>query len=124
MDDFLDEDGNVVISHLQTYSGGDFNWINPGYYWTLERPTAQQYHDFARARCPYSEIWMIQVQVQKSFVDGLKVEVCTFQRLVSASTQSTMPLKVVYTFRRTNTDCGTSAGYVVQPRLEGVRVVL
>ena len=57
---------------IKPYGGGDFNPRKQAYYWTLEQATAEKYFQYARDRCQYSEIWMITVQVRKSFVDSLK----------------------------------------------------
>ena len=72
MEEWINEDGRVRIGGLLTYGGGDFNPELPAYYWTREKATADQYHKFATRRCPYSEIWMIQVQLPESFIDSLR----------------------------------------------------
>ncbi|KAI4182658.1 MAG: hypothetical protein L6R41_005842 [Letrouitia leprolyta] len=75
MEDWIDEeDGGILITGLQTLTGGDFNFANVAYYWTPERETANQYHKYAANRCAYSEIWMLRIQVAKSFVDTLNVK--------------------------------------------------
>ena len=75
MDDWLsEEDGTILMEGLQTLPGGDFNWKYTAHYWTLERAAAEQYHAWAQTRCPWSEIWMIQVQLPVAFISGLSVK--------------------------------------------------
>ncbi|KAL8906416.1 MAG: hypothetical protein Q9207_002040 [Kuettlingeria erythrocarpa] len=71
MEEWILEDGSLNMPGLRTYGGGDFNWAHPAYYWTLERETAQKYCSYAATRNPYSEIWLFEVQVRKSFIDGM-----------------------------------------------------
>ena len=72
MEDWIDEEGGVSITGLQSHAGGDFNFGHVAYYWTLERATAEQYHGYAIKRTPHSEIWMIQVQVKKTFINAIR----------------------------------------------------
>ncbi|KAL9596089.1 MAG: hypothetical protein Q9219_006037 [cf. Caloplaca sp. 3 TL-2023] len=67
-----EDDGSLSLRALSTYPGGDFNDRDIAYYWTLERATAECYQQYARLRCPYSEIWLIQAQVSKSFIQSLR----------------------------------------------------
>lgn len=71
MESWIESDGGVNLDAIKTYGGGDFNPRKQAYYWTLEQATAEKYFQYARDRCQYSEIWMITVQVQKSFIDSL-----------------------------------------------------
>ncbi|KAI4252010.1 MAG: hypothetical protein L6R42_008152 [Xanthoria sp. 1 TBL-2021] len=72
MGDWISSDGSLQLEGLRTYAKGDFNLNNPAYYWTLELETAERYCNYAATRCPYSEIWLLQVQVKKTFVDSLR----------------------------------------------------
>ena len=72
MENWIENDGSVNLDAIKTYGGGDFNPRKQAYYWTLEQATAEKYFQYARDRCQYSEIWMITVQVRKSFIDSLK----------------------------------------------------
>ncbi|KAL8919719.1 MAG: hypothetical protein Q9172_004857 [Xanthocarpia lactea] len=74
MSDWIREDGSLSRAGLQTMPGGDFNSVDIAYYWTLERRTAQQYWDYAITRFPDAEMWMIRVQVPKTFIDRLPTQ--------------------------------------------------
>ncbi|KAL8646501.1 MAG: hypothetical protein Q9210_006111 [Variospora velana] len=70
--DWIQSDGSLTGPFLQTMPGGDFNSRESAYYWTLERATAQRYHDYAATRCSDAEFWMICVQVSKRFIESLE----------------------------------------------------
>ncbi|KAL8750730.1 MAG: hypothetical protein Q9184_006317 [Pyrenodesmia sp. 2 TL-2023] len=74
MSDWIGDDGSLSRAGLQTLPGGDFNSVDIAYYWTLERGTAQQYWDYAITRLPDAEMWMIRVQVSKTFIDSLPTQ--------------------------------------------------
>ncbi len=74
MSDWIREDGSLARVGLQTLPGGDFNGIDIAYYWTLERKTAQKYWDYALLRLQNAEMWMIRVQVPKTFIDSLPTQ--------------------------------------------------
>ncbi|CAF9939841.1 MAG: hypothetical protein HETSPECPRED_001910 [Heterodermia speciosa] len=80
MEDWISEDGDVSIEGLATFPGGDFNPNSLAYYWTLERATAQQYHGYASIRCPYAEIWLLEVQIPNAFISSLTVRELWFSR--------------------------------------------
>lgn len=81
MEDWIDIDnGQVNIHGLRTYPGGDFNHRSNAYYWTLEKATAEQYHHYASERCKWSDIWMIRVEVKKSFINSLRSKELWFSR--------------------------------------------
>ena len=79
-EEWIDEDGQVVLTGLKTFAGGDFNFVNPAQYWTPERATAEEYLGYAQSRCKYSEVWLIQIQIKESFVDALKNEDLWYSR--------------------------------------------
>lgn len=76
---FIQEDGSVNMGMFQTYKGGDFNQISGACYWTVEPATAEQYRLWAAARCPWADTWIIQIQIPKSFIDGLRTSYLYFQ---------------------------------------------
>ncbi|KAI4097851.1 MAG: hypothetical protein LQ344_000123 [Seirophora lacunosa] len=74
MDEWINEDGFLSGPGLQTLPGGDFNSQDVAYYFTPEKATADKYWNYAQIRCPDSELWMIRVQVAKTFVDSLSTQ--------------------------------------------------
>ncbi|KAL8854171.1 MAG: hypothetical protein Q9221_001094 [Calogaya cf. arnoldii] len=74
MGDWIGADVAISLDGLRTYSGGDFNVSEAAYYWTLEHGTAEEYCNYAGERCSYSEIWLISVQLRKTYVDSLRTK--------------------------------------------------
>ncbi|KAL8736510.1 MAG: hypothetical protein Q9166_000302 [cf. Caloplaca sp. 2 TL-2023] len=77
--DLITEDRGLVLGtrlerrHVIRH-GGDFCNGGTASYWTPDRSTAKQYYNYARARCPFTEVWMLQVQVSKAFLGNLKIK--------------------------------------------------
>ncbi|KAF3766123.1 hypothetical protein M406DRAFT_351339 [Cryphonectria parasitica EP155] len=71
---FLQAAGNVGIKSIARSSGGDFNYVNDAWYFTLEQATAEEYRAWAALRCPKSETWIIRIQVPKTFIASLRME--------------------------------------------------
>ncbi|KAE8147656.1 hypothetical protein BDV25DRAFT_159827 [Aspergillus avenaceus] len=68
------DDGTVDFIPLSSPICGDFNSIEPAYYWTPEKDTAERYRAWASLRCPDSETCIIQIQLSRPFLNSLKSE--------------------------------------------------
>jgi hypothetical protein len=68
---FIREDGSINIIALQSHTGGDFNHVNPAYYFSTQRDVAEQYRAWAEERNPTSTTWIIRVQIPQAFVSSL-----------------------------------------------------
>ena len=71
---WIEDDGCINMGAMATYPGGDFNHRGSAWYWTPEPETAEQYRAYAERRCPWSDTWLIRIQVPRSFIDGLRLE--------------------------------------------------
>ncbi|KAF1961511.1 hypothetical protein CC80DRAFT_437357 [Byssothecium circinans] len=69
----ITEAGDFHMQAISTHSGGDFN-MDPAWYFTPERETAEIYRKYAEDRCMWSETWMIRILVPKPFIESLKKE--------------------------------------------------
>ncbi|KAJ9615242.1 hypothetical protein H2200_001316 [Cladophialophora chaetospira] len=74
------DDGSISMEVLSTCPGGDFNWTSPAQYWTPEKDVAEQFRRWAEQRCPYSETWLLAIQLSPEFARGLKREELWFSR--------------------------------------------
>ena len=72
MGDWIQDDGSLQMSTIETHSGGDFNHRNTALYWTPEAETAEEYRAWAARRSPWSDTWVIQIQIPKTFIDSLR----------------------------------------------------
>ncbi|KAK7534828.1 uncharacterized protein J3D65DRAFT_591484 [Phyllosticta citribraziliensis] len=71
---FIDENGNIEMDVIRSHAGGDFNPREPAWYFTAEKDTAHAYKAYAEKRCPNCEVWIICIQVPKSFTATLRKE--------------------------------------------------
>ncbi|KAK7517933.1 hypothetical protein IWZ03DRAFT_377486 [Phyllosticta citriasiana] len=71
---FITASGKVDMDVIQSYPGGDFNPRYVAWYFTAEKETAYEYKAYAELRCPYGEVWIISIQVPKSFTATLRKE--------------------------------------------------
>lgn len=62
------------MGSMQTNSGGDFNQRNPAWYWTKEEPTAKKSQRYGKMKFKWAEIWIIQIQIPKTFIDTLRTQ--------------------------------------------------
>lgn len=67
-------DGSVNMASLESLKGGDFNEQEGAWYFSKEPETAERYRAWAAERCWWSQTWLIQIQVPRSFVDSLRKE--------------------------------------------------
>jgi hypothetical protein len=72
MGDWIQDDGSLQMSAIAIHGGGDFNHVNAAWYWTLEAETAEKYRAWAAGRSPWSDTWVIQIQIPKTFIDSLR----------------------------------------------------
>jgi hypothetical protein len=72
MGDWIRDDGSLDMNTIATYGGGDFNHANAALYWTPETETAEEYRAWAARRSPWSDTWVIQIQIPKTFIDSLR----------------------------------------------------
>lgn len=70
--ELIRDDGNIRMDPIRTYAGGDFNQRDDAWYFSKEEGTAEKYRGYAAKRCPQSEIWIINMQVPKGFIDGVR----------------------------------------------------
>ena len=66
------DDGSLEMNAIASYAAGDFNHQNPAWYWTPEAETAEEYRAWAARRCPYSDTWVIRIQIPEIFINGLR----------------------------------------------------
>ncbi|KAH7346230.1 hypothetical protein BKA65DRAFT_273215 [Rhexocercosporidium sp. MPI-PUGE-AT-0058] len=71
-DTFILSDGSINMEAIESYRCGDFNPRKGAWYFTKEEETAEKYRQWAAARAPQAESWIIRIQVPKSFIDGLR----------------------------------------------------
>ncbi|KAK8157600.1 hypothetical protein BKA80DRAFT_312060 [Phyllosticta citrichinensis] len=71
---FIDGNGNIEMDVIRTHAGGDFNPREPAWCFTAEKDTAHAYKAYAEIRCPNCEVWIICIQVPKSFTATLRKE--------------------------------------------------
>jgi hypothetical protein len=72
MGDWIQDDGSLDMSTIATHGRGDFNHVNIAWYWTPEAETAEEYRAWAARRSPWSDTWVIQIQIPKTFIDSLR----------------------------------------------------
>ena len=68
------QDGSIHMGLFRTMPGGDFNHDKLAWYWTKEEATAERYRQWGEIRCKYSETWIVQIEVPKTFIDSLRKE--------------------------------------------------
>jgi hypothetical protein len=69
---WIQDDGSLEMSAIATHGGGDFNHLNAAWYWTPEAETAEMYRAWAARRCPWSDTWVLRIQIPKTFIDSLR----------------------------------------------------
>ena len=72
MEEWIQDDGSLEMRVVQSFAGRDFNHQDLAAYWTPERETAETYRTWTERRCPWSDTWLIQVQVPANFIHGLR----------------------------------------------------
>ncbi|KAF7937422.1 uncharacterized protein EAE98_001736 [Botrytis deweyae] len=70
----IEENGNLNMQFLATYTGGDFNGQNLAWYWTREKETAECYRQWAARYDVHGETWIMQIQVPETFLQSVKIE--------------------------------------------------
>lgn len=74
VDPFFLENGALNIIVLNSHRGGDFNWLHEVQYWSPEKQTAERYRQYAAERSPFSETWVVRIQVPNEFLAPLRTE--------------------------------------------------
>jgi hypothetical protein len=69
---WIQDDGSLAMTAITTYPGGDFHHFNVASYWTPEAETAEEYRAWASRRSPWTDTWVIRIQVPKTFIDSLR----------------------------------------------------
>lgn len=64
---------SVHMEALASSAGGDFNHWYRAHYWSPDRAVGEKYRAWAARRCPFSETWLIRIQIPVSFINSLKV---------------------------------------------------
>jgi hypothetical protein len=80
MGDWIQDDGSLEMNIIATHSGDDFNHANAASYWTPEAETAEEYRAWAARRSPWSDTWVIQIQIPKAFIDSLRQQDLWFSK--------------------------------------------
>ncbi|KAF7880100.1 uncharacterized protein EAF02_007737 [Botrytis sinoallii] len=70
----IEENGNLNMQFLATYTGGEFNGQNLAWYWTREKETAECYRQWAATYDVHGETWIMQIQVPETFLQSVKIE--------------------------------------------------
>lgn len=68
----IQDDGSLLIYAITRYSGGDFNYASAALYLTPEAETAEAYRAWTARRCPYSDTWVIRIQIPMTFIHCLR----------------------------------------------------
>jgi len=79
-EEFIQSDDEFNMGAISRFPGGDFNCDKLAWYWTEEEEVAEQYRVWAADRCPYSETWIIRIQIPKDWLAGLAKEDLWFSR--------------------------------------------
>lgn len=74
MEGWIQEDETLNMTSISSYGGCDFNYGSVACYWTPELETAEIYRAWIQRRYPYSDTWMIRIQVPKTFIDSLRTQ--------------------------------------------------
>jgi hypothetical protein len=69
---WIHDDGSLQMGAITSYSECDFNHRGEVLYWTPEAETAEIYRAFAARRCPWSDTWVIRIQIPKTFINSLR----------------------------------------------------
>lgn len=69
---WIQEEGSLNMEALASYPGCDYNFGNVAWYWTPEAETAEVYRAWIMRRCPYSDTWVICIQIPKIFINTLR----------------------------------------------------
>ncbi|CZT17997.1 uncharacterized protein RCC_03834 [Ramularia collo-cygni] len=65
---WIETDGSINVAKLITHGGGDFNRINPAFYWTQELATAEKYRFWQQSNIRNGDIWIISIQVPTQWI--------------------------------------------------------
>ncbi|KAK7557763.1 hypothetical protein JOL62DRAFT_159712 [Phyllosticta paracitricarpa] len=71
---FIEPSGAIDMDVILSHAGGDFNPRQYAWYFTADKEVAYEYKSYVELRCPYSEVWIISIQVPKSFTATLRKE--------------------------------------------------
>lgn len=69
---WFQDDGSLGMYVMTRYSGGDFNHAHWALYLTPEVETAEAYRAWTARRCPYSDTWVIRIQIPMTFIHSLR----------------------------------------------------
>jgi hypothetical protein len=69
---WIRDDGSLDMSVISSTRGGDFNHRYEAWYFTPEKSTAEMYRLWAARRCPYSDTWVIRIEIPEPFMTGLR----------------------------------------------------
>lgn len=68
---WIGDDGGINMMTIATYCG-DFNGRDMASYWTPEAETAEKYRAWTSRRCPWSDIWVMRIQLPTTFIKSLR----------------------------------------------------
>lgn len=68
---WIKDDGSIDMRVIETYRG-EFNGTDRAVYWTPEAETAEEYRAWTSRRCPWSDTWVIRIQLPATFIDSLR----------------------------------------------------
>lgn len=71
MEEWIQDDGSLDMT-VRSFPGRDFNYTDMAAYWTPERETAETYRTWTERRCPWSDTWLIQIQLPATFFHSLR----------------------------------------------------
>jgi hypothetical protein len=77
---WIQDDGSLEMNAITTYGRDDFNYVNTAWYWTPEAETAEMYRAWAARRCPWSDTWVIRIQIPKTFINSLRQQDLWYSR--------------------------------------------
>lgn len=69
---WFQDDGSLNMAALASDPGCDYNFGAPAWYWTPEVETAEKNRAWVMRICPYSDTWVIRIEIPKIFINSLR----------------------------------------------------